>query len=430
MKIDIADHDGTIQWGGVYYFALSDYPNISAWELQKLARFAQYEQAHSRRPRLKCEHPGIRRAAKLALRRPETIPAADVPAKLTECTACKQGGCLTELLCHTADGAAAQSIFACGELRSAVRARGLPGAVLAKEPRNAAGDTADYFDYVMFAWGNCVAGDRLVTERRLGRAPTEAEFLGAILPGVRFYFRYAALAAHPNRVYDGYHPVKIRDCVDLRDYLVACVIPSYLWVELSPLIPPALQGRAHCLPYDGENLWDWGEKCYNFVQDALKPTQPEPITARTRPLVTAFIAREWHGTGMLLRGELIDMTKVDGFVWLEPDGATIRGLITYLIRDGVCEITSLNSQRENQGVGTSLLELVKLHAREQGCHKLQLLTTNDNINALRFYQKRGFDLAGVNLGAIDRGRALKPEIPLTGQNGIPLRHEIEFAMEL
>ena len=152
MKIDIGDHDGTIQWGGTYYFALS-------------------------------------------------------------------------------------------ELRSAARARGLPGAALAKEPRNAAGDTADYFDYVMFAWGNCVAGDRLVTERRLGRPPAEEEFLGAILPGVRFYFPYAALAAHPNRVYDGYHPVKIRDCLDLQEYLAACVIPSYLWAALSPWIPAALKNR-------------------------------------------------------------------------------------------------------------------------------------------------------------------------------------------
>jgi len=133
---------------------------------------------------------------------------------------------------------------------------------------------------------------------------------------------------------------------------------------------------------------------------------------------------------MLIRGEAIDMTRVNGFVWLEPDGVTIRGLVTYIIRDGVCEITSLDSKCENQGVGTALVELVKTRAREQGCTRLQLLTTNDNINAIRFYQKRGFDLAGVNLGAVDRARALKPEIPLVGQNGIEIHHEIEFAMEI
>jgi len=159
-------------------------------------------------------------------------------------------------------------------------------------------------------------------------------------------------------------------------------------------------------------------------------TCPEPITERTRDLVTAFIAKEWHGTGMLIRGEVIDMTQVDGFVWLEPDGVAIRGLVTYIVCDGVCEITSLNSQRENRGVGTALVELVKAKAREQGCTRLQLITTNDNINAIRLYQKRGFDLVGVNHGAIDRARAQKPEIPLIGQNGIEIHHEIEFAMEL
>jgi len=156
----------------------------------------------------------------------------------------------------------------------------------------------------------------------------------------------------------------------------------------------------------------------------------EPITERTRALVTAFIAKEWHGTDMLLRGEVIDMTKVDGFVWMEQDGVTIRGLVTYIVRGGVCEITSLDSKCENRGVGTALVELVKAKARELGCVRLQLITTNDNINAIRFYQKRGFDLVGVNLGAVDRARALKSEIPLTGQNDIPIRHEIEFAMEL
>ncbi|MCL1951767.1 MAG: GNAT family N-acetyltransferase [Oscillospiraceae bacterium] len=156
----------------------------------------------------------------------------------------------------------------------------------------------------------------------------------------------------------------------------------------------------------------------------------EPITGRTRALVSAFIEKEWHGTDMLIRGEVIDMTQVDGFVWLEPDGVTIRGLITYIIRDGVCEITSLDSQCENQGVGTALVERVKAKARSLGCTRLQLITTNENINAIRFYQKRGFNLAGVNLGAVDRARALKPEIPLIGQNGIPIRHEIEFVMEL
>ncbi|MDR0286636.1 MAG: GNAT family N-acetyltransferase [Clostridiales bacterium] len=124
------------------------------------------------------------------------------------------------------------------------------------------------------------------------------------------------------------------------------------------------------------------------------------------------------------------MTKVDGFILLDETGTGIAGLITYIFRDSYCEITSFNSERENQGIGTALLERVKTEAINRHCDKLQLLTTNDNINAIRFYQKRGFDLVGVNMGAIDRERAQKPEIPLIGENGIPLHHEIEFSMKL
>ena len=156
----------------------------------------------------------------------------------------------------------------------------------------------------------------------------------------------------------------------------------------------------------------------------------EPITPRTRALVTAFIEQAWHGTDMLIRGEVIDMTLAEGFVWLEPDGMSVRALVTYIFQDGACEITSLNSLRENQGAGTALIELVKETARAHGCSLLRLITTNDNINAIKFYQKRGFDLVGINLGAIDLERAQKPEIPLLGQNDIPIHHEIEFAMKL
>ncbi len=55
---------------------------------------------------------------------------------------------------------------------------------------------------------------------------------------------------------------------------------------------------------------------------------------------------------------------------------------------------------------------------------------NDNINAIRFYQKRGFDMAHLFRNAMDISRKLKPEIPLIGDNSIPLRHEIEFELSI
>jgi hypothetical protein len=56
-----------------------------------------------------------------------------------------------------------------------------------------------------------------------------------------------------------------------------------------------------------------------------------------------------------------------------------------------------------------------------------VITTNDNLDALRFYQRRGFRLAALHRGAVDDSRArLKPQIPPIGDHGIKLRDELEL----
>jgi hypothetical protein len=58
-------------------------------------------------------------------------------------------------------------------------------------------------------------------------------------------------------------------------------------------------------------------------------------------------------------------------------------------------------------------------------------TTNDNVDALRFYQRRGFRLAALRTRAVDElRRRLKPTIPAVGEHGIPIRDEIELEIEL
>ncbi|MCL2517517.1 MAG: hypothetical protein FWF15_03030 [Oscillospiraceae bacterium] len=240
MKVIIANHECTICWGGVYYFALSDYPNISPWELKKLLAFIDYEKRHGRETEVIFE---------------EDVP---LPAKITECTYCRHHGCLTEFVCHTAMLENAVKILKCGKLLSAVKAFGKPAAELVSDKRNAAGDPADYFDYIMFAWGNCQAGDRLVMERTLGRGPTDDELEHALTPGVRFYFRYADIIKHPGYVFDGYHPAKVKDEIVLADYPHMCIAPEQYKSELTPDV--------YYLPQDGLGLLDWSERVYEFVR--------------------------------------------------------------------------------------------------------------------------------------------------------------------
>jgi ribosomal protein S18 acetylase RimI-like enzyme len=120
--------------------------------------------------------------------------------------------------------------------------------------------------------------------------------------------------------------------------------------------------------------------------------------------------------------------QLHGFIALQ-DGERI-GLATYSIDDGDCELVTIHTQRESQGIGSALLGTVQSTAMEAGCKRLWLITTNDNLRALGFYQKRGLSLVAVYRNAMDEVRRLKPMVPLIGKNGIPLRDEIELEITL
>jgi ribosomal protein S18 acetylase RimI-like enzyme len=85
---------------------------------------------------------------------------------------------------------------------------------------------------------------------------------------------------------------------------------------------------------------------------------------------------------------------------------------------------------EGIGVGTALIAAVRTIAVRSKCRRVWVITTNDNLHALRFYQRKGFSLVALHPKALDQSRKLKPEIPLIGLDGIPLRDELELEMLL
>lgn len=119
---------------------------------------------------------------------------------------------------------------------------------------------------------------------------------------------------------------------------------------------------------------------------------------------------------------------LDGFVAL--DGDEWVGEVTYALTDDDSEIVSIDSLREGQGIGTALIIAVVEEVRRHNCKRVFVITTNDNLNALGFYQKRGFELAAVHRGAVNESRKIKPSIPFIGMNNIPLQDEIELEMIL
>ena len=152
------------------------------------------------------------------------------------------------------------------------------------------------------------------------------------------------------------------------------------------------------------------------------------IDQMNRKEIDDFIICQWFSLQMVLHGESVDLGAADGWYAVQED--EIVGLITYRILDDRMEILSLDSLHEQHGVGTALLNMAMSYARNSGITKITLITTNDNLPALRFYQKRGFDMSRLFCNVVDLSRKLKPEIPLFGIDGIPLKHEIELEMNL
>ena len=154
----------------------------------------------------------------------------------------------------------------------------------------------------------------------------------------------------------------------------------------------------------------------------------EPLYEAYRPWANSVIKEWWSSTRIVTRGKIHNADELPGFVAVR-DGFPV-GLIIYEIDDRGCEVVCLNSVREGIGVGTALMDKVRKEALKADCGRMWLITTNDNLKAVRYYQKRGFRLAAFHKNAIEESRKLKPEIPKIGFDGIPIKDEIEMEFVL
>ena len=268
MLVKIGNFDCTEVWDGVFYKKLSRYPQESDWEIRTIIEFVEYEEKYGRTCEIECDDESVLRKILDGMEHKEAYLSVPRPKLLTECTACPyRKGCVTDYVCHTTSADNAVKILQCGKLLSACNARQVPVETLMGESRNAANDPADYFEYIMLAWGNCQAGDRLVMERSLGRFPDEHDLSVGFEPGVRFYFRYEQLISHPNAICDGVLPMKVRDAIILEDWVYRIVIPMKLKAALEPYVPAGLADRIIYVENDCKDIWDWSEKVYRLVEE-------------------------------------------------------------------------------------------------------------------------------------------------------------------
>ncbi|WP_442600752.1 GNAT family N-acetyltransferase [Paenibacillus sp. KN14-4R] len=136
----------------------------------------------------------------------------------------------------------------------------------------------------------------------------------------------------------------------------------------------------------------------------------------------------FRGNIIVSRGQVHETRNLNGFIYLEDE--RIVGCILYNIIGEECEIVSLDSKLEGQGIGSQLIQMVIDKAKKLGCSRVWLITSNDNIKAIRFYQKRGFEMIKIHVNAITEARKLKPTIPMNGHDSIPIKHEVEFEINV
>lgn len=152
-------------------------------------------------------------------------------------------------------------------------------------------------------------------------------------------------------------------------------------------------------------------------------------SADDRETVVSLLADSWGTTTLVAHGVVYDAALLPAL--LAERGGKVAGLLTYTVDgDEGLEIVTLNAVERRSGAGTALLASAVDVAHTLGARRVWLVTTNDNLDAVRFYQRRGMRIIRVAPGAVDEARVRKPSIPLVGDHGIEIHDELTLELRL
>lgn len=147
-----------------------------------------------------------------------------------------------------------------------------------------------------------------------------------------------------------------------------------------------------------------------------------------KDLVMKLMNEHWGGEPLIVRDKNYYPSRLPGI--FAESGNKIVGFLFYEISAKNCEIVVFEAFDKFQGIGTRLLERLIDIAKEHLCERIFLMTHNDNLDALRFYQRRGFSLCSIRFNSMDAARKNKPSIPLIGDYAIPIRDEIDLEIKI
>ncbi len=151
----------------------------------------------------------------------------------------------------------------------------------------------------------------------------------------------------------------------------------------------------------------------------IRSTRPEDSG-----LILELMNKYWGGEPLIVRAKAYYPSHLDGLLALQ--NGEIVGFLIYDMQGADCEIVVFEVLDKWNGIGTQMLGRLKQMMQSMDCRRIHLMTTNDNVDALRFYQRRGFHICGIHLDSMKASRAMKPGIPMSGEHDIPLRDEIDL----
>ncbi len=163
-----------------------------------------------------------------------------------------------------------------------------------------------------------------------------------------------------------------------------------------------------------------------FNPNLTFPVPPliRPSTPADRPFISQTLIHEFTSTQIWSRRQKFEAMDLPALI--AEDRGTPIGLSVFRHDHPEVELLCLVAATHQQGTGSVLLESTRQLAKQLGARRLFLTTTNDNLDALRFYQRRGMRIAAFHQGAMDHARRHNPAIPELGHYNIPMRDDIEL----
>jgi GNAT superfamily N-acetyltransferase len=148
------------------------------------------------------------------------------------------------------------------------------------------------------------------------------------------------------------------------------------------------------------------------------------VDAEIRRATEAEVEADWRSLRAAARNRRsarLHALDVEGFIWRDPASGR-RGLVSWWIDGERAEIVSVHAEPPGSGTGTRIMDAAEEELRRRGVKTAVLATTNDNVRALNFYQKRGYASCACSL---EPWTAFAPPNPVSthgpGQNASP-RH--------